>query len=126
MSSQNQNKRVQCHVCLKIKRSDHLKRHVDTMHADMEKPVSDFKWIDAADVNVASIPDDGEHGYFFEVDLVYPKELHQLHNDYPLAPERVQVTRDMLSPFQQQFPKTSEYEKLIPKSARQVKIHLTN
>ena len=26
-----------------------------------------------------------------EVDLEYPKELHDLHNDYPLAPESVVV-----------------------------------
>ena len=26
-----------------------------------------------------------------EVDLEYPKELHDLHNDYPLAPETVTV-----------------------------------
>ena len=38
MSSQNQNKQVQCYVCLKIMPSDTLKRHVDTKHADMEKP----------------------------------------------------------------------------------------
>jgi len=28
-----------------------------------------------------------------EVDLEYPKELHDLHNDYPLAPERITVNR---------------------------------
>ena len=27
-------------------------------------------------------------GYTLEVDLHYPKELHDLHNDYPLAAER--------------------------------------
>ena len=26
-----------------------------------------------------------------EVDLEYPKELHDLHNDYPLAPERLKI-----------------------------------
>ena len=28
-------------------------------------------------------------GYFIECDLEYPKELHYLHNDYPLAPEKL-------------------------------------
>ena len=36
-------------------------------------------------------------GYVLEVDLKYPKELHELHNDYPLAPEKLAVTNDMLS-----------------------------
>ena len=47
-------------------------------------PTRDFKWMD-----------DGElmgwkkHACILEVDLEYPKELHDLHNDYPLAPERL-------------------------------------
>ena len=36
-------------------------------------------------------------GYFFEVDLEYRNELHELHNDYPLAPEKLAVSSDMLS-----------------------------
>jgi hypothetical protein len=28
-----------------------------------------------------------------EVDLEYPEELHVLHNEYPLAPERVVVNK---------------------------------
>ena len=38
-------------------------------------------------------------GYFIECDLEYPKELHGLHNDYPLAPEKLIVQDDWLSPF---------------------------
>ena len=34
-----------------------------------------------------------------EVDLKYPKELHDLHNDYPLAPEKIKVSKDMLSNY---------------------------
>ena len=30
-------------------------------------------------------------GCILEVDIEYPKELHNLHNDYPLAPERLEV-----------------------------------
>ena len=38
-------------------------------------------------------------GYFFRVDLEYPDELHKLHNDYPLAPEKLTVTNNMLSKY---------------------------
>ena len=34
-----------------------------------------------------------------EVDLEYPKNLHELHNDYPLAPEKFAVSSDMLSKY---------------------------
>ena len=35
-------------------------------------------------------------GYLLEVDLEYPDKLHELHNDYPLAPEQLAVSSDML------------------------------
>ena len=38
-------------------------------------------------------------GYLLEVDLKYPDELHELHNDYPLAPEKLAISSDMLSSF---------------------------
>ena len=37
-----------------------------------------------------------------KVDLKYPKELHESHNDYPLAPDKLQIKRE-LSDFQFQI-----------------------
>ena len=46
-----------------------------------------------------SISDKSPIGYFLEVDLEYPEELHELHNDFSLAPEKFTVSRDMLSKY---------------------------
>ena len=59
-----------------------------------------FKWlknVDGFDVN--SISEKSPIGYFLEVDLEYLDELHELHNDYPLAPKKLAVSSDMLSKY---------------------------
>ena len=43
--------------------------------------------------------DKSDAGYILEVDLKYANELHDLHNDYPLAPEKLTVTNDILSNY---------------------------
>ena len=49
------------------------------------------------------------------MDLHYPPELHDEHNDYPLAPERLAVTEDMLSNYAKSFPdRPKATQKLIP------------
>ena len=40
-----------------------------------------------------------EIGDILEVDLEYRKELHDLHNDYPLCLEHIEVSYDMLSNY---------------------------
>ena len=37
--------------------------------------------------------------YFLEVDLEYPDKLHELHNDYPLDPEKLAVSNDILAKY---------------------------
>ena len=34
-----------------------------------------------------------------EVDLEYPSELHELHTDYPLVPEKIEISQNMLSNY---------------------------
>jgi len=46
-----------------------------------------------------NIPADSDAGYIIQCDLTYPESLHQLHSDYPLAPEHLTVSRDLLNNF---------------------------
>ena len=49
-------------------------------------PTSGFKWMTDNEL------EDWKHlSCFLEVDLGYPEDLHQRHNDYPLAPERIKI-----------------------------------
>lgn len=38
-----------------------------------------------------------QKGYNLKVQLEYPKQLHNLHNDYLLAPEKIEIKNSMLS-----------------------------
>ena len=49
-------------------------------------PYKDFKWVE--NVPLEEMLSDGDLGYILEVGLEYPSELHDLHNDYPLAPDQ--------------------------------------
>ena len=49
--------------------------------------------------NVNSISENGSSGYILEVDLTYPKQLYELHNDYLLAPEKFAIPYEMLSHY---------------------------
>ena len=63
-------------------------------------PYEKFEWLENLDkFDVMSINEKSDTGYFLEVDLEYPDELHELHNDYPLAPEKLAVTNNMLSKY---------------------------
>ena len=83
-------------------------------------PYGGFKWlknVDNFDVNAVS--ENSSLGYILNADLKYPDELHSLHNDYALAPEKLPIPYDMLSDYCKKI--AGEYEikvcnvqKLIP------------
>ena len=83
-------------------------------------PYGGFKWLKNVDeFDVMSISEKSPIGYFLEVDLEYPDELHELHNDYPLAPEKLAVSSDMLSNYCKKNAdkyeiKVGDVKKLIP------------
>ena len=65
-------------------------------------PYGSFKWLSDEEVNkidLGKYKEDSNDGLILEVDLEYPKDLQELHNDYPLAPEKVKVSKDMLSEY---------------------------
>lgn len=43
------------------------------------------------------------HFTTFQVDLIYPESLHDEHRDFPLAPEKLTITREMLSDEMRDF-----------------------
>ena len=46
-----------------------------------------------------NIKSNSSTGYILEVDLEYPKKLHDIHNDYPLAPEKINIPKEWLSDY---------------------------
>ena len=65
-------------------------------------PYSGFKWLNQKEISdfcLNSISENSSIGYILEVDLEYPSELHELHNDYLLAPEKLEISQNMLSKY---------------------------
>ena len=51
-------------------------------------PVSEFSWMSQEELR-----DWRSHPCVLEVNLEYPEKLHDLHNDYPLAPESLEINK---------------------------------
>ena len=65
-------------------------------------PTGGFRWLTEKEINkidLAKYKEDSKKDVILEVDLEYQQELHDLHNDYPSTPEKVKVTKEMLSPY---------------------------
>jgi hypothetical protein len=89
-------------------------------------PISDFSFLNETEmkaIDIMNVEDDADFGYILEVDLDYPAALHDYHSDYPLCPEHLLVTADMLSERQRELLKKfdlkapggpNDTKKLIP------------
>ena len=86
---------------------------IDIMYWDMNNlygavisfdylPYGGFRWLNKEEIkrfDLRSISNNSKIGYILEVDLEYCKELHDIHNDYPLCPEHIEVNYEMLSNY---------------------------
>ena len=65
-------------------------------------PYSGFKWLNQKEINrfeVNSVGKNSSIGYILEIDLEYPSKLHKMHYHYPLAPEKFEISQNMLSKY---------------------------
>ena len=95
-------------------------------------PKNGFRWMteeELKELDITSIGSDGR-GCMLEVDLEYPEYLHDEHNAYPLAPEHVEITEDMLSDYARRMKTTTtnSMKKLAPNLRNKTKyiVHYKN
>ena len=65
-------------------------------------PISNFKWVENINKikqKLINIKNNSSTGYVLEVDLEYPEELHDIHNDCPFAPEKVNIPNEWLPDY---------------------------
>ena len=65
-------------------------------------PISDFDFLTKKEIknfDLSSVSENSSIGYILEVDFVYPDRLHVIHSDYPLAPEKIEISSAMLSEY---------------------------
>ena len=62
-----------------------------------KQPVGGFKWVKNVSVIdeefIKTYDNHGDIGFILRVDIEYPEELHDLHNDLPFLPERMKINK---------------------------------
>ena len=63
-------------------------------------PVNGFKWFDTLETSnkinedfIKNYDENNDKGYILEVDVKYPKRLHELHSDLPFLSERMEINK---------------------------------
>lgn len=81
-------------------------------------PFDNHRWLSREEIdelNIQNIEDDADEGYILEVDLEYPPNLHDLHNDFPLAPVSRAVTPEEWSPYTKELAENFHHVSTTPK-----------
>ena len=81
--------------------------------------ISRFKLIDPKEFDLNKYTSNSSKGCVVGADLEYPKELQGLHIDYALAPDKIEIKKQMLSEYQLQIADlcnifTGNVKKLVP------------
>jgi hypothetical protein len=71
-------------------------------------PYGNFRWctdeeIEDLEKGLFNIPDNSDTGFTLQVDLEYPQELHDYHNDFPFYPEHKTIEENILSDYQKRL-----------------------
>ena len=56
-------------------------------------PTGGFRWVDIEPNKISELATRTDKSYILEVDVSYPKELHNPHNDLPFMCERMEINR---------------------------------
>ena len=99
-------------------------------------PTGNFSWMtdkEISKIDLGRYKKDGKKGLIPEMDIEYPRELHNTHNDYQVAPEKVKVSKNMLSRYCKKIAEKykisiGQVKKLIPtlKSKEKYILHYRN
>ena len=54
-------------------------------------PAGGFRWVTIKSNEICKLAACTDKGYLLEVDVAYPSELHDLHNDLPFMCERMEI-----------------------------------
>ena len=92
-------------------------------------PYGNFQWIKPSQnllEYILSLKENSSEGFILEVDLDYPSHLHELHNEYPLAPEKIAVKEEDLSDYTKSQLKGSRFistTKFIPNLNKKIELY---
>ena len=99
-------------------------------------PTGNFRWMtdkEISKIDLGKCKTGGKKGLILEVDLEYTQELHDLHNEYPVAPEKAKVSKNMPSEYCKKIAETykisiGQVNKLIPmlKDKKEYVLHYRN